>query len=428
MQFKVISVMLILTALLSVNIVFAASQAPQLEWSKTYYGDTGRAIQTSDGGYAIAGKNASYLQYGAAMRAPTMIKTDAMGTVQWNKTFEFTGLEAVSSIIQTKDGGYVLSGSNVTAHSVLDITYSGWVIKIDQQGNVEWSKTIELPLTSCNIIQASDESYVLTGQLSSTVNGIEAALAKLDKNGNMLWSKTFSASFKVLATALVEADDGSYVIAGAWDSEGWLMKTDSDGNILWNQTYSLDGAGNYFFSDLVQSSDGGYVLAGGRMDKACLVKTDSLGNMEWKSIYSAEGALGFRSVAQTSGGYIAVTSNDKQAWIVKADASGNMVYDAKYGDVGENIGSFASSVVATDDGGFAVSGALNGYYPTTAEGFQNAPQTGNNVWLAKFAPESSTNPSPTVPEFPTWIVLPLALMTALITIIAARKKKQKQSS
>ncbi len=45
--------------------------AAQAEWSNTYFGTSGKAIQTSDGGYLIAGSNAS-LMFPAAERAPAL--------------------------------------------------------------------------------------------------------------------------------------------------------------------------------------------------------------------------------------------------------------------------------------------------------------------------------------------------------------------
>ena len=58
-----------------------SSQVPQLQWGKTYYGDSGSVIQTTDGGYAIAANNASIGFYPAWQRAPMLIKTDITGNL-----------------------------------------------------------------------------------------------------------------------------------------------------------------------------------------------------------------------------------------------------------------------------------------------------------------------------------------------------------
>ncbi len=45
-----------------------------------------------------------------------------------------------------------------------------------------------------------------------------------------------------------------------------------------------------------------------------------------------------------------------------------------------------------------------------------------------FTPESSTSPSPspTIPEYPTWIILPFTIVIALMATMIVRRKKQKQ--
>ncbi len=81
-------------------------------WSETYGGTgtdagTGDLIQTSDGGYAISGDTNSF---GAGGNDYWLIKTDADGNMQWNKTYGGTGTDAGWTLIQTIDGGYTLAG------------------------------------------------------------------------------------------------------------------------------------------------------------------------------------------------------------------------------------------------------------------------------------------------------------------------------
>ena len=58
-------------------------------------------LQTSDGGYAIAGQSAGGFW---------LIKTDDAGNVQWNRTYKEQEVSMAYSIIQTIDGGYALAG------------------------------------------------------------------------------------------------------------------------------------------------------------------------------------------------------------------------------------------------------------------------------------------------------------------------------
>jgi hypothetical protein len=109
----IVVVLLIMVALSFARLVSASSSGENPQWSKTYYGSNGIAIQTSDGGYTIAGSNGSNLLFPASQLAPTLTKTDASGDVQWNKAFQANDLVSTDSLAQTKDGRYMLSGCNI---------------------------------------------------------------------------------------------------------------------------------------------------------------------------------------------------------------------------------------------------------------------------------------------------------------------------
>ena len=124
--------LIILLLVASVPPLKAVSEEPQLEWSKTYGTYEGYSvIQTTDGGYAVSGVNATYGLHGYNQFLPTLVKTDSSGEMQWKKTYgtEFGVSYAAKSIVQTTDSGYVLSG------------YGGWILKLDAEGNVQWNKT-----------------------------------------------------------------------------------------------------------------------------------------------------------------------------------------------------------------------------------------------------------------------------------------------
>jgi hypothetical protein len=154
----------------------------KLEWSKTYGPYSGYAvIQTVDGGYSIGGVNATSGFRGYSNYFPIIVKTGAIGDLQWAKTYngEFGVSREASSIMQTADLGYALCG------------YGGWILKLDALGNVQWSRTYGL-LGQSFAIQTSDGGYVLIGSGRNSVNRDAAILVKTDDAGIMLLNKTFS--------------------------------------------------------------------------------------------------------------------------------------------------------------------------------------------------------------------------------------------
>ena len=170
-----------------------------------------------------------------------------------------------------------------------------------------------------------------------------------------------------------------------------------------NKTYG-NGDKNGVFS-IVQTSDGGYAFGGymwrrvnGGDTYFAILKTDSTGNMQWVQ-YSGTG-IGWAMIKTNEGGF-ATTGWNK---LIKADANGTLEW------------TIASSrqVVAmtqTQDGGIVIAGQSN-LVP----------------WLSKINgvtipnPTVTATPSPTVPEFPSIIILAL-LGTATFAIAVKYRQK-----
>jgi len=337
---------------------------PQQGVNKTY-GGTGTDIaysmvKTSDGGYALAGSTNSF---GAGGNDFWLVKTDSLGNMLWNKTYGAAGDDVAYSVVQTSDGGYALAG---TSNSwVPGDGYDMWLVKTDGSGNVRWSLTYGgtgLDV-AYSVVQTKDGGYALAGYTNSFgAGGFDFWLVKTDSNGNMLWNKTYGGTGTDIAYSMVQTSDGGYALAGYTDSFGaggadfWLVKTDASGNMLWNKTYGGTGADEAY--SVVQTSDGGYALAGitnsfgaGGWD-FWLVKTDMNGNMLWNKTYGGTGDDYASSMIQTSDGGYAIageTISFGGSWLVKTDANGNMLWNKTYGGV-------AYSVVQTSDGGYALAG------------------------------------------------------------------------
>jgi hypothetical protein len=201
------------------------------EWAKSYGGsreDAGWSIQqTSDGGYILAGLT---LSYGAGNYDVWVIKTDASGDPVWNKVFGGSGDDRGFSIRQTSDGGYVVLGVTTSYGAG---SYDFWLIKTDADGNKQWDKTYGGATNDHGrcVVQATDGGYILLGFTESYgVGGFDLWLIKTDDNGNELWSKTYGGSGEDGAGSAYATSDGGYVISGYTNSYGagsydfWLLK------------------------------------------------------------------------------------------------------------------------------------------------------------------------------------------------------------
>jgi hypothetical protein len=267
-----------------------------MEWNMTYGGadvETGSSlVATSDGGYALIGVTASF---GAGNTDLWLIKTDAAGNMEWNQTYGGATVELGGSLVATSDGGYAIAGSWNCSSGGMDF----WLIKTDAMGTAEWNMTYGGSDYdgAASLVITSDGGYAIAGYTESFGAGErDAWLVKTDADGNMEWNQTYGGVKEDVASSLVTLSDGSYVIAGTRDlvydpglihglttttGDFWLVKTNSSGHMEWNMTYggsAYDGA-----KSLVTTSDGGYALVGSTLSFGFgggdfwLIKTDEYG-------------------------------------------------------------------------------------------------------------------------------------------------------
>ena len=270
-----------------------------LEWNKSYGGaglDAAACmIEASDGGYVLAGLTESF---GAGQKDWWWLKTDSYGNVEWNRTIGGAYDDTAYSIIQTSDGGYALAGftSSFGAGG-----HDFWLVKTDSHGNVEWNRTIggAYDDTAYSVIQTSDGGYALAGEtLSYGLGNYDFWLVKVDSSGIVNWTQPYGGVNVDSAWSIVQTGDGGYVLAGYTDSVGvdrdvWMVWTDSAGDMQWSEAYGDTGQGsNEVALSMVQTSDGGYALAGYSQFFSSqgydfwLVKTNSTGEVQWDWAYA----------------------------------------------------------------------------------------------------------------------------------------------
>jgi regulation of enolase protein 1 (concanavalin A-like superfamily) len=87
-----------------------------LIWNQAF-GGTGSAyasvealIQTTDGGFALAGTIDSFGRPNRSYSDMWLVKTDANGVSTWNQSYGGTGRDSASALVQTTDGGFALAG------------------------------------------------------------------------------------------------------------------------------------------------------------------------------------------------------------------------------------------------------------------------------------------------------------------------------
>ena len=281
--------------------------------------EIGESIQqTSDGGYIITGSTESF---GNGAKDVWLIKTDNEGNLEWNKTFGGENDDIGYSVTQTNFGGYIITGSTESfGNGGKDV----WLIKTDSQGNEDWNQTFGDILNDVgeSVQQTADGGFIIAGWTYSFSNGnSDSWLIKANSNGGEEWSKNFGGSNADVGLSVAQLNDGGYIVTGYTESLGsaakdaWLYKTDMQGNALVIELFG--GSGDDIGESVLQTNDGGYIVTG---------YTESFGN----------------------GG------ND--IWLFRTDSDCNQEWSRTFG--GSN-NDFGKSVRQTNDGGYIVTGWTN---------------------------------------------------------------------
>lgn len=356
-------------------------------------------IQTHDGGYAILGMTNSKDEDLVFKTLPVndywLVKLDANGTLEWQKTYGGSKDDQGQQIIQTSDGGYALTGyamSDDADASNNEGFHDNWVLRLDTLGNILWEKSFGFSGHdhSYDLVETIDGGLFFSGFLDvSSSNGAGGSNknrnslsahgvgefwgTKLDANGNMEWRQYFGGSNNDRCFGVVNAHGGGYVMVGASESDDfdisnpkgsydfWVIKVDKYGNMEWEQSYG--GTGIEQAQDILATSDNGYVIVGntfsadtqvaknnGQSD-VWLIKIHNNGELLWQKNYGGSGFDTAHSVRPTKeGGFLVcgssksfdadVTENfgENDIWIFKTDTTGKLIWQKSFGGLGLDLG------------------------------------------------------------------------------------------
>jgi hypothetical protein len=346
--------------------------------------------------------------------------------IDWQKTFGGNGTEILYAILQTADNGYIISGtssSDISGDkteplvSFPTVGQDFWIVKIDSSGAITWQKSIGATNLQRNpkIIQTTDGGYLISGDSNSDIAGNKTEnsygysdfwIIRLDSTGNILWDKTLGGnSYDDYPTA-IQTTDGGFLIGGTSSSvisgnktenyvgfepfvsepneDYWVIKLNASGVIEWQNT--IGGNSSEALRDMLNTPDGGYLLGGISYSMASgdktegsrgfsdywVVKLDNLGNVSWDKTIGGERPENLNALEITNDGYLVAgtssspISGDKTVaplaagyedfWIQKLDFFGNLLWQKVIGGLGND---FLEDVVIDNNGDFLLGGSSN---------------------------------------------------------------------
>jgi hypothetical protein len=296
-------------------------------WSRTYGSDHSSeaclaAQATADGGFVLAGPGWSDTTSGHDFM---LLKTDAQGDCLSSHTYGRDRYDACYSVQPTSDGGYLLAGASE------GIPYScGWMVKTDADGDSLWSRLYGGANSGFECVQeTSDQNLVLTG----TVSEDQLWVMLVDQSGDSIWSRAYTGGSVGRGESVRQTDDGGFVLGGwiyrggySWDI--WMVKTDGTGDSTWSRTYGTEN-GRERCHEVIITGDGGYLLVGDTTPDTVwafdglVVRTNASGDSLWSIRFAGAGDEVFTTGLQTAdggflcGGYTAEGVHFSNALLVK---------------------------------------------------------------------------------------------------------------
>ena len=152
------------------------------------------------------------------------MKVDFEGEIIWESHFGGSGSDLCSSIIETDDGGGVVSGQTRSWSTGGNFNESDfYIVKFDSLGVEEWFRYFGTDFNdpSVGINNCSDGNFVWFGRKIyphplSEYGEVEGFwIGKMDLDGGLLWEREFGDWYNVTYLSMMkETDDGGFVLSG----------------------------------------------------------------------------------------------------------------------------------------------------------------------------------------------------------------------
>ncbi len=193
--------------------------------------DEGWSVQqTTDGGYIVGGYTSSHdgdvtgFHGGAADY--WALKLNDTGGIVWKHTYGGNGDDESQSITQTSDGGYIMTGNSSSTNG--DVTgnhggYDLWTVKLNDTGGIAWQKCYggTGDDNGQNISQTRDGGYIVTGSSYSSDGDLtnnkgqgDLWVVRTKGTGALQWQKNVGGDSLEIGFSAVETLDGAFAVLG----------------------------------------------------------------------------------------------------------------------------------------------------------------------------------------------------------------------
>ncbi|MBL8008767.1 MAG: hypothetical protein JNJ56_14695, partial [Ignavibacteria bacterium] len=204
--------------------------------------------------------------------------------ITWQRIFGGPQSESGRYGIQAYDGDYVVL-------NLKSDTFGGsFLLDIDQFGIEKWNRILDTGATCTCMQQTKDSGFIVSGSKNS-----QGLLIKTDRSGSVIWKKFYSINNLITAFTKVRIiENGNLIVCGDasfFPTKAFVLKTDTLGNIIW-QNFLIYG-NNADAEDLTTDNQGNIYFTGGitvnNFIKTLYAKLNSKGEFIWCHSYGSEG-------------------------------------------------------------------------------------------------------------------------------------------
>jgi hypothetical protein len=183
------------------------------------------------GGYSLSDISGNKTDSSNGSEDIWIVKSDSSGTIQWQNSIGGSSADRTYSLQQTADGGYILGGwsrSNISGDKTENSIgiWDYWIVKTDAMGNIQWQNTIGGSNSDepYSIQQTTDGGYIMGGFSDSNISGdktencngaIDYWVIKTDSLGNIQWQKTIGGNDHDWLYSIQQTTDGGYILGGS---------------------------------------------------------------------------------------------------------------------------------------------------------------------------------------------------------------------
>jgi len=323
-------------------ILLMFSQNP---WERTYGGEQDDAgfyfIESNDSNYVIVGNTYSF-ENGSDIY---VLKINENGDTLWAKTYGTENNE-FSFSIKKQNGNYLIVGNTETDDSSESDIY---IIKIDENGNLIWSKIIQSPsLEYARNFEISQEGEILiAGFIKAPQGNFDIYILKTDSLGNLLWQKRYGGNMDDFGYSLCKTENEYLVVGNTYSfgnggSDIYVLKINENGDTLWTKTYGRED--NDFGFYISKDVDGNYFICGSSYwiyfgYEICYMKITRDGNLIWRRyLGSLSDDFAWFMQRTHDGGYVITGNFGTLVWLLKTDSLGYALWSKNYGGAGFETG------------------------------------------------------------------------------------------